>query len=155
MQNSAVRLRSTVAATVTAVIVMGVAGCSSTPKDTAEGEITRVVDAGTVTVRIDGTEQSVHLINVETPSAVADPAQPGCLQQESVELTQRLVPPGSTVRLEFATERVDASGQTVAAVIVNDTSVNEAIAAAGLGVPDPGDGETRFLPGISTAYEQA
>ncbi len=65
----------------------------------ANSVVVRVVDGDTVVVRLDGAEQPVRLIGIDTPETV-DPRRPAeCFGAEASDATSRLLPPGTRIRL--------------------------------------------------------
>ncbi len=85
--------------------------------------VVRIVDGDTVVVEIDGAEDRVRYIGVDTPESVI-PGEPAeCFGSEASELNRRLVE-GRRVRLEFGAERRDPYDRLLAYVRVGDTFVN-------------------------------
>jgi micrococcal nuclease len=135
--------------------VLGLSSCSSDQENASEGTVDRVIDSDTLQVTVDGKTETVRLLNVESAASSNTGQSAECLKPEATALVQQLLPPGTAVRLEFDTHRVDAAGIIVAAVFRNNKFVNESIALAGLGVADSRDGTGRFLPMVEKAQESA
>lgn len=69
--------------------------------------VTRVVDGDTVVVRMDGHDERVRLIGVDTPET-KDPRKPvQCFGKEASGFTSNLLPKGTRVRLERDVEERD------------------------------------------------
>ena len=84
---------------------------------------------------IDGKIQEIRLQNIATPAGEDDGGTPNCLEPEANKFVREMVPPTTSVRIEFETPPQDIQGQAVATVYVNDRSVNEAVvSSAGLGL---------------------
>jgi micrococcal nuclease len=100
-----------------AVIVL-LAGCRSTPKPLPTGEavIVKVVDGDTVIASIDGKEETVRLLGINTPETVKRNWPIECYGPEASNLTKSLLPPGTAVRLERDIEARDAYNRLLAYV---------------------------------------
>jgi micrococcal nuclease len=107
-----------------AVIVLAVAtltGCGSQGSDDAapgqavNARVVRVIDGDTIEVSIDGTEEDVRYIGVDTPETVKPEAPVQCFGPQASAQNHRLVE-GRTVRLVFDRERRDAYGRLLAYV---------------------------------------
>ena len=112
----------------------------SAPDGESEGEATGgnrvrapvvdVVDGDTIEVLVDGAEEDLRYIGVDTPESVA-PGQPvECFGREASELNRRLVE-GETVRVVFDAERRDHYGRLLAYVFVGPTFVNAELVRRG------------------------
>ncbi|GAA1821283.1 thermonuclease family protein [Nesterenkonia flava] len=128
------------------------------PQDYADGqtaELVRVVDGDTLVVDVEGTEERVRLLNIDTPESV-HPQQPvECLGPESTERMEELISPGDELRLEFDEERRDRYDRLLAAVYLDDVFLNEQMAREGYGEPAYFAPNDRFLPQIEEAWAQA
>jgi micrococcal nuclease len=82
-----------------------------------------IVDGDTIEVLIDGTEEDVRYIGVDTPESVKPGAAVECFGPEASDFNERLVG-GERVRLEFGPERRDDYGRLLAYVYVGDRFVN-------------------------------
>jgi micrococcal nuclease len=70
--------------------------------------VREVIDGDTLVVHIGGRREHVRLIGIDTPETV-DPRRPvQCFGPEASAHTNRLLPPGTPVRLERDTEARDA-----------------------------------------------
>ena len=127
--------RRRVAALLTALLVTLVAALSAVHAAPARlpATVVRVVDGDTLIVRLDGREETVRLIGVDTPETVhptigVEPGGP-----EASAFTKRLLPPGTTVRLELDVQERDRYGRLLAYVYLPDgRMVNAELLRAGL-----------------------
>jgi micrococcal nuclease len=81
----------------------------------ATARVLRVIDGDTIEVSIDGTEDDVRYIGVDTPETVKPGAPVDCYGPQASAANHRLVE-GRTVRLVFDRERRDAYGRLLAYV---------------------------------------
>jgi micrococcal nuclease len=95
-------------------------GCRSTgpPSGDRPGDavVERVVDGDTIDVDIDGHEERVRLIGIDTPETKDEDAPVQCYGPEASALTELLLPPGTAVRLERDVEARDDYGRLLAYV---------------------------------------
>jgi micrococcal nuclease len=109
------------AAAIVVLAVAAFAGCGSEEDgDEALGHaagarVVRVIDGDTIEVSIDGTEEDVRYIGVDTPETVKPDAPVQCYGPQASAANHRLVE-GRTVRLVFDRERRDAYGRLLAYV---------------------------------------
>ena len=97
------------------------------------GEVVRIIDGDTLVINYKHRDETVRLLNIDTPET-KDPNQPvECLGPEATDSLKTIAPPGTKVRLDFDIEREDRYGRTLAAVFVGDSLVNAEIARRGLG----------------------
>jgi micrococcal nuclease len=82
----------------------------------ANAEIDRVVDGDTVDVVIDGDVERVRLIGIDTPETVKPDSPVECFGPEASAFTERLLAPGTPVRLERDVEARDDYGRLLAYV---------------------------------------
>ena len=101
-------------------------------EDTAQGDgprfgtvvpVADIVDGDTIEVLIDGGEEDVRYIGVDTPESVKPGAPVECFGPEASDFNERLVG-GERVRLEFGPERRDDYGRLLAYVYVGERFVN-------------------------------
>lgn len=129
------------------------------PEDRSEeaeaGTLVRVVDGDTVIVELEGQEERVRLLNIDTPESV-HPSQPvECLGPESSAHMESLVEPGDEVVLEFDQERTDQYDRLLAGVWAGDMLLNVQMAVDGYGVPVHYPPNDRFLGAVEEAWDQA
>jgi len=87
----------------------------SGPVPTADGTVTRVVDGDTIHVAVDGHDESVRYIGVDTPESVKPGTPVQCFAKAASAANHRLVD-GRRVRLEYDAERRDRYGRLLAYV---------------------------------------
>ena len=102
----------------------------------ADATVTRVVDGDTIRVDLDGVEEIVRYIGVDTPESVKPGTPVECFAKRASEQNARLVD-GADVRLRFDVERRDRYGRLLAYVHRADdgTFVNEALIRDGYARP--------------------
>lgn len=93
-------------------------------------DVLRVVDGDTIEVELDGREEDVRYIGVDTPETVKPGTPVQCYGPEASEFNHRLVEDRS-VRLEFDRELRDDYGRLLAYVYVGDRFVNGALVRGG------------------------
>lgn len=112
----------------------GERGGGSTPGIAPRSEVTapveRVVDGDTIEVSIEGGEEDVRYIGVDTPETVKPGEPVQCFGPQASEANHDLVE-GRTVRLSFDRELRDDYGRLLAYVRVGDTFVNERLLEGG------------------------
>ena len=97
------------------------------------GTVVQVIDGDTVVARVDGRDEHVRLIGIDTPETV-DPKRPVmCFGPEASAETHQLLPAGTPVRLVRDIEARDAYGRLLAYVYraTDGTFVNLALAQGG------------------------
>jgi micrococcal nuclease len=93
--------------------------------------VTRVVDGDTVEVALDGGEEDVRYIGVDTPETVKPETPVQCLGPQASAFNHRLVE-GRRVRLVFGEERRDVYGRLLAYVYLDGRFVNAELVRRGL-----------------------
>lgn len=78
-------------------------------------EVTRIVDGDTIHVDLDGTDETVRYIGVDTPESVKPGTPVECFAKEASARNAELVD-GEEVRLRFDVERRDRYGRLLAYV---------------------------------------
>ena len=101
------------------------------PPASAPAYVTRVVDGDTVEVRLDGEEEDVRYIGVDTPETVKPGAPVDCFGPQASSFNHRLVE-RRQVRLVFGAERRDQYGRLLAYVYLGDRFVNAELIRRGL-----------------------
>ena len=121
------------AATIVLAVTVGTLVLASPANaDTVE----RVIDGDTLVVKVEGREERVRLLNINTPETKDPDAPVECLGPEAAEFTRTLLPEGTQVTLTYDVERRDRYGRLLAHVRLEDgRSVGEELAREGLGVP--------------------
>lgn len=98
---------------------------------TTENQVVRVVDGDTYLIRIDGKEERVRLIGLDTPESVAP--QEGRNTKEGVLVSDYMKDylEGKTVTLEYDVQKRDQYGRILAYVYYEDEMVNEKLLKEG------------------------
>lgn len=101
------------------VLALATAGCgdgASSGGKPGDAQVVRVIDGDTIVVRIQGREESIRLLGIDTPESV-DPRTPvECFGQEASRHTAALLPPGTDVRLVRDVEARDRYSRLLAYV---------------------------------------
>jgi len=80
-----------------------------------QAEVTRIVDGDTIHVDLDGTDETVRYIGVDTPESVKPGTPVQCFAKKASAFNARLVE-GEDVKLRFDVERHDRYGRLLAYV---------------------------------------
>jgi micrococcal nuclease len=110
------------------------------------GSVTEVVDGDTAHVSIDGHDETVRFIGIDTPEV--DPSiGVECFGKQASERNHELID-GERVRLEVGTEERDKYGRLLAYVYVGDEFINAELVRGGyaqtLEIP-PNTDKAQFL----------
>ncbi|MCV7584177.1 thermonuclease family protein [Micrococcus luteus] len=132
-----------------------VAQPSSTLEAGDPATVVRVIDGDTIVVRRDGQEETVRLLNIDTPETKHPNKAVQCLGPEATQALETLLRPGDDVVLRYDLERTDKYGRTLAGVFEDEMLVNAEIARLGLGVPVVFDPNRRFYPEVLAAWNEA
>jgi endonuclease YncB( thermonuclease family) len=110
-------------------------GAEALPPGTAR--VTKVVDGDTIRVQLQGGEERVRLIGIDTPESVKPGSPVECFAKEAAARTRALLPPGTPVRLVRDVEPRDRYGRLLAYVYRadDDLFVNLALADEGYALP--------------------
>lgn len=143
------------AISIVAVLAVALSGCADAPGAVA-ASVVRVVDGDTIVVNVDSEEQTVRLLNVDTPETKHPEKPVECLGLEATTYLEETLPPGTTVGLDFDVERLDQYGRTLAAVFTEDeTLVNAEIARQGLGVAVLFEPNDKYYGAVKDAQAEA
>lgn len=128
--------------------------------DSYEGDgeaatLVRVVDGDTLVVELDGQEERVRLLNIDTPETVHPGRPVECMGPEATERMNELVSPGDQLILEFDQERTDRYDRLLAGVYADEVLLNEQMARDGFGAPVLYEPNDRFLERVEEAWAQA
>ncbi len=96
----------------------------------AQAAVTRVIDGDTIEVRIDGRQDDVRYIGIDTPETVKPGTPVQCFGPQASARNHRLVE-GRRVRLVFDRERRDVYGRLLAYVYVGGDFVNARLVRGG------------------------
>lgn len=103
-----------------------------------QGRVTKITDGDTIRVQLnDGPEEKVRLIGIDTPEVHGRGGLRECFGKEASAEMARLLPVGSTVRLEIDAEPRDRYGRLLAYVYrtEDDLHVNLEMAREGFAAP--------------------
>ena len=93
------------------------------PAPPGTARVVRPVDGDTVVVDIDGQEEPVRFIGIDTPESVAQDRPVECFGPEAKARTAELLPEGTLVRLERDVEARDRYDRLLAYVIRDEDDV--------------------------------
>jgi micrococcal nuclease len=108
----------------------GGSGAPEPPPGPVRAEVLRVVDGDTIEVALDGGEEDVRYIGVDTPETVKPGTPVQCFGPEASARNHELVE-GRTVRLDFDRELRDDYGRLLAYVSAGGKLVNAELVAGG------------------------
>lgn len=108
---------------------------AATPTDT--GIVEGVVDGDTIDVTIDGADERIRLLGIDTPETKVPERPPECFGPEAAARTTSLLPAGTVVRLERDIVARDDYGRLLAYVYRarDDLLINEALVREGYARP--------------------
>ena len=150
------RRRYSTAVILAVSVVAGVAGCGTASADAQTGEVVRVIDGDTLVINFEGEDQRVRLLNVDTPETKHPDKAIECLGPEATAFLESMVPPGTTVGLDFDVERTDQYDRVLAAVALEDgTLVNAEIARQGLGIAVLFEPNSKYFDVVRDAQAEA
>lgn len=115
--------------------------------------VVRVIDGDTVQVRVDGREETVRYIGIDTPEPYRD-AQPACYSQEATTRNTELVA-GAEVQLVADTEDRDKYDRLLRYVYVDEVFVNERLVAEGYATTLPIKPNTAYASSLRSAEAAA
>jgi micrococcal nuclease len=98
--------------------------------ESVKARVLRVVDGDTIVVSVDGRDEYVRYIGVDTPETVKPDAPVQCYGPRASDENHRLVE-GRTVRLGFDREQRDDYGRLLAYVYAGERFVNGALVRGG------------------------
>lgn len=147
-----------------AVAFLALSGCGAEGKRVvraAKGNATvvAITDGDTLRVRISGVEERVRLIGIDTPETHGRGGLRECFGAEATERLKKLVPPGTSVRLERDAEARDRYERLLAYLYRadDDLFVNLAMArdgyAAALTIPPNVTHADAFRDAVAEARE--
>lgn len=105
-------------------------GAASGPAEPERAQVLRVVDGDTIEVELDGAEEDVRYIGVDTPETVKPGSPVECFGPQASARNHELVD-GETVRLVFDEELRDDYGRLLAYVYADGRLVNARLVAGG------------------------
>lgn len=140
-------MRKPACSCIVAVSALVLASCGSATGDTTGGDtaagdppglavVREVIDGDTVRVRIDGRDETVRMIGIDTPETHSPTRPVECYGRVAAEETARLLPEGTQVVLVRDVEARDRYDRLLAYVYrrTDDLFVNLDLAARGFAV---------------------
>lgn len=125
------------------------------PVTQATVRVVRVIDGDTLVVNHNSRDETIRLLNVDTPETKDPNTEVECLGPEATEFLENRLKPGAAVTLEYDTERTDRYGRTLAAVYESGSLVNADIARAGFGVAVTFEPNHKFYAPVREAQTEA
>lgn len=146
------RPRLAVAGMAACVLLVGACASSSDgdqQRAAGAGVVTHPVDGDTVDVEVDGYEERVRLIGIDTPESVAQDRPVECFGPEAKVRLAELLPVGTEVRLERDVEGRDRYGRLLAYIhrTSDDAFVNLVLVEEGFAE------SRRFEPNVARQAE--
>ncbi|WNB90733.1 thermonuclease family protein [Bacillus sp. NEB1478] len=119
---------------ITSALLFVLAGCSQSSENNGRipVKVLKVVDGDTIHVELDGKNETVRFLLVDTPESVHPnkPVQP--FSKEASNYTKKLLSQSSNVELELGIGERDKYGRLLAYVYADGKSVQEALLEKGL-----------------------
>lgn len=150
------------------LVTLVLAGCTGGPAEPAaepaaptvlerNAQVVAGVDGDTIVVEVDGVEETVRLIGIDTPETVDPDAPVECYGPEASHRTAELLPVGTELRLVRDQEARDAYGRLLAYVYraADGLFVNEALVAEGFAEPFPFEPNTAHAEAFVAAARRA
>lgn len=138
----------------TAALVVGTTACTNENSDT--GKVVSITDGDTLVASVNGKNQTIRLLNIDTPETKDPTTPPECLGEEATEFLRELLPIDSPIKLMYDVERTDQYDRTLAAVFTSsDEFVSAEIARAGLGTAVVYGKNSKFFPPVQDAEKEA
>ena len=116
-------------------------------------EVEKVVDGDTIVVRLDGREETIRYIGIDTPEPYRD-GDPACYSLEASLRNKELVQ-GKTVRLEADIEERDRYDRLLRYVYMDDVFVNEVLIQEGYAEDLPIKPNTKYASRFADLERQA
>jgi micrococcal nuclease len=154
-------MRATVV--VVCACLVGVVACDGTPPAPGDGlaTVTHVVDGDTIDIRIDGRDERVRLIGIDTPETKRPNTPIECYGPEASAFTAALLPVGTRVRVERDVVGRDDYGRILGYVHLVDedgrptTFVNLEIVREGYATPLSIEPNSTYAADFSAAARTA
>ena len=124
--------------------------------DRLAATVSRVVDGDTVRVEVNGIEETIRLIGVDTPETKHPNRPVECYGPEAASFSRGLLLPGRTVWLEFDSERRDHYGRFLAYLWLDDkTMLNDLLVSQGYARPLTIKPNNRYATHFDTLSREA
>jgi micrococcal nuclease len=137
-----------------AAVALWRGGDGSPSSAPADGTVTRVVDGDTIHVRIDGRDESVRYIGIDTPESVKPNTPVQCFAKAAAAANERLVG-GRRVRVVYDVERRDRYGRLLAYIYRDDLFVNAELVRRGFARPATYPPNVRFAERFAALAREA
>jgi len=144
---------------VAAVLVVG---CNATQPTTAvfsSIEVVEVIDGDTIRARVAGTTETIRLVGVDTPETKHPTKGVQCFGPQATEFLAKMLPVGTTLRIERDQEARDAFGRLLLYLFrpVNDGEwfVNVELVRRGYGKPLHIEPNSRYRDAFVTGAFEA
>ena len=100
---------------------------SASPEIQGQAELIRVIDGDTIVVNIDGKEEKIRIIGIDTPESVKPNTPVECFAQEATqEITDFLAKPGIlSISTDPTQDSRDNYGRLLAHVFMNEINIGE------------------------------
>lgn len=156
------RVRGAQAAVALAIITALTVGCASTPTGSrpaaAEGgvraPVTKVTDGDTIHVTLNGRDERVRLIGIDTPEVPWYGGHGECFGVEAGLFAQGRLS-GRSVKLAFDVDRRDRYGRLLAYVYLDEELFNLTLVRMGYARTDPVPPDTRLASEFARAEAEA
>lgn len=142
-------------ALIAGAVVVGAVATVAVLSGDEPATVVRVIDGDTLTANVEGQEKRIRLLNVDTPELGRDGAGDECLAQEATNFLSSLLPVGQEITVEYDSEKQDRYGRELLGVFLDGQLVNAEIARQGFGVAVQFGDNSRFLPDVSDAEDEA
>ncbi len=146
-----------VAISVAAAVATGCGGGPEAGGGTSNATIVRVVDGDTVVARVDGVDERIRMIGIDSPESVKQDSPVECFGPEASQHLKDLLPAGTPVRLELDQEPRDRFDRLLAYVFRSDDDlfVNRAMVADGYAAAFVYKPNVAYTPTLQDASRQA
>ena len=130
-------MRSTLALLTSLAAVLAACGGGAEPAPRGAATLEWVIDGDTIDVLVDGREERVRLLGIDTPETKVEGQPPECYGPEAAAFTASLLPVGTALRLERDVVGRDDYGRLLAYVYRAEDGllVNEALLREGYAQP--------------------
>ena len=123
---------------------------------TLTASVVRVIDGDTIDVSLDGQQERVRLVGVDTPETVHPEIGVEPWGPEASNFTKTLLPSGTKVRLEFDVQERDRYGRRLAYLYLRDgRRLNELLLQEGLAQLLTAPPNVRYVDRFVSARRQA
>lgn len=132
---------------------------ASTPLPDGHAKVIEVIDGDTIKVLINGTEENIRFLGIDTPETHHPTKPVECYGQEASDRLSGLLPKGQTVRLERDREARDHYNRILAYVYLpgdpDDVHLNLLMVAEGYAVTLPIDPNRAYRSELAAAEQSA